>query len=161
MSRQVGGPREHIIPVSLEQSHPAAATGAALSRQAEVSQTVSQAHAATTSEAQVQQTAASESLQKESSSSLTQQQSEQSNLKLVPISHRGTFLNDSFFEDARRRFEALTQKQSALKPAISPSCSLLRRNFRLSEQEAHVEEDSRALKVSRGHTHRLRGNGGG
>lgn len=161
MSRQVGGPQEHIIPVSLEQSHPAAATGATLSRQAEMNQTVSQAHAATTSEAQVQQTAATESLQKESSSSLTQQQSDQSNLKMVPISHRGTFLNDSFFEDARRRFEALTQKQSAVKPALAPSYSLLRRNFRLAEQEAHVEEDSRALKVSTGHSHRLRGTGGG
>lgn len=142
--------------MSLEQSHPAAATGAALSHQAEVSQTVSQAQAATKSEAQLQQTATTESLQKESSSSLTQQQSEQSNLKLVPISHRGTFLNDSFFEDARRRFQALTHKQSAVTPAFAPSCSLLRRNFRLAEQEAQVEEDSRALKVSTGHSHRLR-----
>lgn len=148
LSRQVGGPREHIIPVSLEQSHPAAVTGATQTRQTEVSQTVSQAQA--TSEAQVQQRAATESLQKESSSSLTQQQSEQSSLKMVPISHRGTFLNDSFFEDARRRFTALTQQQSSVKPSLAPSCSLLRRNFRLAEQEAHVEEDAQALKVSTG-----------
>lgn len=156
--RQVGGPREHIIPVSLEDSHPSTVIGTAQSRQAEVNQSISQTQAAATSEAQVQQTATAESLQKESSSNVTQQQSEKSNFKIVPISQRGAFLSDSFFDDARRRFTALTQ-QSDAKSSLASSRSLLRRNFRLAEQEAQVEEDARALKVSTGN--REAGNKGG
>lgn len=104
--------------------------GTTQSRQAEVSQTVSQTQATAASEAQ-------------------QQQSEQGALKLVPITHKGAFLSDSFFDDARRRFAALTQ-QSDARSSLASSRSLMRRNFKLAEQEAHVEEDTRALKVSWG-----------
>lgn len=152
MSWQVGGPREHIIPVSMDESHPSAVMGTTQSHQTEVSQMVSQTQAAAKSESQVQQTTATESLQKDSSSSSS---TEQSNLKIVPISQRGAFVSDSFFDDARRRFAAITQQQSDVKssPALPwlSDQSLFRRNLRLTEREAQVEEDARALKVSISH----------
>lgn len=138
----MGGPREHIIPVSLDDSHPSAVLGTTQSQQTEMSQTVSQAQAAAKSESQLQQTTETESLQKESRSS-----TEQSNLKIVPINQRGAFFSDSFFDDARRRFAALTQQQSDVRSSLASSQNLLRRNFRLTEREAQVEEDARALKV--------------
>lgn len=134
--------------MSVEETHPSVVTGTTQSRQAEVSQTVSQTQAAAASEAHLQKTAATESRQTESSLTQTQQ-SEQGALKLVPINHKGAFLSDSFFEDARRRFATLTQ-QSNTRSSLASSRSLLRRNFQLAEQEAHVEEDTRALKVSTG-----------
>ena len=126
LCQQVGGTHEHIIPMAVEDT--------AQARQAEVSQTVSQTQAAATTE----------NVQTQSSAA---QQSEQGSLKLVPITQKGAFLSDSFFDDARRRFEALTQRSDATSSLVS-NRSLLRRNFRLAEQEAHVEEDARALKVS-------------
>ncbi|KAG0694040.1 Protein lethal(2)essential for life [Chionoecetes opilio] len=152
-SQKVGGTREHIIPMAVEDIHPSVVTGSTQARQAEVSQTVSQTQAAAktvsqtqaaaTSAAQVQKTAASESLQTENRSTL---QTEHGALKVVPINHKGAFLNDSFFDDARQRFSALTQ-QSDARSSLASSRSLLRRNFHQTEQETHVEEDAHALKV--------------
>ena len=140
----MGGLREHIIPLAVEDTHPSMVTATTQSRQADVSQTLSQTQGAVASEAQVHNTAATQNLQTESS--LTHQ-SEQGSLKLVPITHKGAFLSDSFFNDARRRFDAVAQ-QSDARSSLASSRSLLRRNFRLAEQEAHVEEDTHALKVS-------------
>ncbi|XP_071550976.1 uncharacterized protein [Panulirus ornatus] len=73
--------------------------------------------------------------------------------KWLPITVRGTFFNDSFFEDSRSNFAAAvrdvlkTKEGSSLSDDITSYRSLRERDLKLENQAVHVEEDQQSLKI--------------
>lgn len=73
--------------------------------------------------------------------------------KTVPISLKGDFFSDSFFEDMRKQFTAAVQdvlQQSdvaCLPDEMTSYRNQLRSNRRLENQAVHVEEDMSSFKV--------------
>ena len=75
-------------------------------------------------------------------------------IKTVPISLKGDFFSDSFFEDIKKQFttavqDVIQQPDAAcsLSDEITTYRSQLQKNRRLENQEVHVEEDTRSFKV--------------
>lgn len=73
----------------------------------------------------------------------------------IPISMKGSFFNDSFFDDTRKHFTNAVRK--VLKNTEQSSChydeltsyrSLLKRNPKLENQAVHMEEDEHSMKVN-------------
>ncbi|KAK4300942.1 hypothetical protein Pmani_026883 [Petrolisthes manimaculis] len=72
----------------------------------------------------------------------------------VPITKKGPFFRDSFFEDTRKHFtnavrEVLknTEESSVHSDELNSYRSLLRRNPKLENQAVHMEEDQYTMKI--------------